>query len=51
MYVNGRSVLGVVMPLVVREGVVAWSLSATGAVTMTTRHLIAFRFYISEDDV
>ena len=45
-YVNEGSVLAVVMPLVVREGVVAWSRSATGAVTMTTRHFITFHSYI-----
>ena len=47
--VNGGSVLAVVLPLVVREGAVAWSRSATGAVAMTTRHSIAFRSYISGD--
>ena len=47
--VNGGSVLAVVMPPVVREGSVAWARSATGAVTMTTRHSIAFRSYILGD--
>ena len=43
---TGESVLTVVMRLVVQEGAVAWSRSATGAVTMTTQNLTAFRSYI-----
>ena len=49
IYANGGSVLAVVLPLVVREGAVAWSRSVTGAVTMTTLHSTAFRSYISGD--
>ena len=47
IYANGGSVLAVVVPLVVREGTVAWSRSVTGAVTMPTLHSTAFRSYIS----
>ena len=35
--------LAPLMSLVVREGAVAWSRSATGAVTIMTRHSIALR--------
>ena len=40
--VNGESLLAVVMPLAVREGAVAWSRPATGAVAMTTRNFDSF---------
>ena len=39
--------LAVGVSLVIRESVVAWSRSATGAVTMTTRHPIALRAHTS----
>ena len=41
--------LAVAVSLVVREGAVAWSRSAAGAVIMMTRHSIAFRSYILGD--
>ena len=43
IYVSMGAFLAPLMSLVVREGAVAWSRSATGAVTMMTRHSIALR--------
>ena len=40
--------LAAAMSLVVREGAVAWSRSATGAVTMMTPHSIALRSHTSD---
>ena len=49
IYVSMGAFLAVAMSLVVREGSVAWSRSATGAVTMMTPHSIASRPYILGD--
>ena len=49
IYVSMGAFLAAAMSLVVREGAVAWSRSAMGAVTMMTRHSIAFRPYILGD--
>ena len=49
IYVNGGERSGSRVPLFVRERAVPWSRFATSAVTMTTRHSIAFRSFISGD--
>ena len=48
IYVSMGAFLAAAMSLVVREGAVAWSRSATGAVTMMTRHSIALRSHSSD---
>ena len=50
IYVSMGAFLAPVMSLVVREGAVAWSRSATGAVTMMTRYSIALRSHTSDFD-
>ena len=49
-YVSMGAFLAPLMSLVVREGAVAWWRSATGAVTMMTRHSIALRSHTSDFD-
>ena len=47
VYISMGAFLAVKMSLAVREGAVAWSRSARGAVTMMTRHSRALRSHTS----